>query len=69
MANGWYIRTNETIDQAGYRFDEEDGKTYKVPRYVLNTDRFSNGVYQTVVFASYAKRVFINGVESETECT
>lgn len=68
-ANGWYIRTNETIDRAGYMFDEEDGETHKFPRYVLDTARFSNGVHQTVVFASYAKRVYINGVESKTECT
>lgn len=69
-ANGWYIRTDETIHRLGYMFGREgDGKTYKFPRYVLYTHRFSNGVEHFETFASYAKRVFINGVESETECT
>lgn len=69
-ANGWYIRTDETIHRLGYMFGREgDGKTYKFPRYVLYTHRFSNGVEHFETFASYAKRVFINGAESETECT
>ena len=69
-ANGWYIKPDATIQQ-GYMPGgiEPDGKTYKFPRYMLRTFRFSNGVQYSKMFASYAKRVYINGVESKTECT
>ena len=69
-ANGWYIKTDATIQQ-GYipgGIDADD-KTYKCPRYMLRTFRFSNGVQNPEMFASYAKRVYIYGVESKTECT
>lgn len=66
-ATGWYIKTDAIIKQK-YRLYSE-GETFKIPRYVLNTYIFSNGVQQLQQFVSYAKRVFINGVESETECT
>lgn len=69
---GWYIKTDAIIYQM-LRVNSDDpmyndGKIHKYPRYRLRTFRFSNGVYQTEMFASYAKRVIINGVESETEC-
>lgn len=66
-ATGWYIETGAIIKQ-WLRPYYEEGKTFKIPRYYLTTYRFSNGVKQSQWFASYAKRVFINGVESETEC-
>ena len=67
-ANGWYIAQDATI-MRGYWFPKELDKTYKFPRYMLITYIFSNGVQQSERFVSYAKRVYINGVESKTECT
>ena len=69
-ANGWYIKTDATIQPGFMDYGiDTDGKTYKFPRYMLRTFRFSNGVQYSEMFASYAKRVYINGVESKTECT
>jgi hypothetical protein len=67
-ANGWYIKTDEIIAPKLNIIPYPDGKTYKFPRYYLTTKRFSNGVQHSEMFVSYAKRVYINGVESKTEC-
>ena len=72
-ANGWYIKSDVTIKR-GDKWSspievEPGGNKIKSPRYYLITLRFSNGANYGNVFYSYAKRVYINGVESKTECT
>jgi hypothetical protein len=68
IANGWYIEPDATIMRGRWGAKELDAEIYKVPRYMLMTYRFSNGVQQLEWLVSYAKRVYINGVESKTEC-